>query len=123
MIIGLGTDIIEIARIKKAVERQGERFLQKLLTQRELDYCTLHKDPFPRIAGRFAAKEAILKAVGTGLTGDITWHDIEIQNEPSGKPFVVLHGSLFEILQEMKIHLSISHCREYATAAAIIEKN
>lgn len=121
MIFGLGTDIIEIARLKKAVERQGERFLQKIFTSRELNYCLKFSDPYARLAARFAAKEALLKAAGTGLIGAITWHDMEIVHDERGQPQVVLSGALAEMLVGMRVHVSLSHCKAYATATAVIE--
>lgn len=120
MILGIGTDITEIARIRLAVERQGERFLEKILTENEIGYCKKFKDSFPRYAGRFAAKEAILKALGSDLA-HIAWHDIEILNNADGKPAATFHGKLRERLMKKIVHLSISHCDTHAVASAIIE--
>jgi len=116
---GLGNDIIEIARIRQSIERQGEPFLNRLFTQRELDYCQKFQDPIPHYAGRFASKEAIVKAFGTGFGTKIQWHDIEVLNDEFGKPIVSLSSSLQEKFDYPQILVSISHCIEYATAVAI----
>ncbi len=119
VLYGLGTDIIEIARIEKALEKHQERFLERIFTQKERDYCQRHQNPLPHYAGRFAAKEAIVKALGTGITQDVFWQDIEILNDASGKP----EASFSKRLQKQfpyQIMLSISHCNHYATATAIL---
>lgn len=122
MIFGIGTDIIEIKRIKKAIESHGGRFIEHLFTENEKKYCEKYKDSAPHFAGRFAAKEAVLKALGTGLKSPIGWHDIEIQNTPEGKPVVILSDILKNLFPNLAIYLSISHCETYATATALIEE-
>lgn len=117
---GVGTDIIEIQRIEEAFERHGERFLNRLFTEKEKDYCERYKQAMPHYAGRFAAKEAVLKALGTGLHPEITWKEIEIINNPQGKPEVHLSTRLSRILSVGHIFISISHCDSYATATAIV---
>jgi holo-[acyl-carrier protein] synthase len=117
---GLGTDIIEVQRIREAIERHGDRFLNRLFTEQEKKYCCRYKDATPHFAGRFAAKEAVLKAFGTGLHPEITWKEIEIVNDPQGKPEVQLSTKLAQALSAACIFLSISHCQEYATATAIV---
>ena len=119
IIRGIGNDIIEIARIRQSLERQGEPFLKRLFTQRELDYCQKFQDPIPHYAGRFAAKEAIAKAFGTGVGAMIQWHNIEVINDEFGKPVVFLSASLNEQFEQPQVLVSISHCVEYATAVAI----
>lgn len=116
---GLGTDIIEIKRIKKTIQRLGKRFLDRIFTPEEQNYCCTFSDPVPHYAGRFAAKEAIVKALGTGFQTDITWQEIEILNDKQGKPHVYLSQRLQELFPQGQIFLSISHCKEYATAVAI----
>ncbi len=116
---GLGTDIIEIDRIKKAIAKHGDRFLEKLFTGQELAYCRRASDPTPHYAGRFAAKEAVLKAIGSGLE-KITWKEIEILNDKEGKPEVHLSEKLKKNFPTSHFFITISHCREYATATAII---
>ncbi len=121
MIKGIGADIIEIARIRKTLDTFGNGFLRKVFTQEEIDYCTAAEDPAARCAGRFAAKEAVLKALGRGLRG-MKWKDIEVTRNPDGKPIVVLHHRAKEFAKlsgVTEIHLTISHCREYAVAYAI----
>lgn len=117
----IGVDIIEVARIQGAIERQGERFLNRVYTPAEVDYCEKRgKFKFESLAGRFAAKEAISKVFGSGIRG-ISWRDIEILNNPEGKPEVFLHGTakaLCEKLNIKKIHVSISHIELFAVAAA-----
>lgn len=120
MIQGLGTDIIEIGRIHEALERHGNRFLDRLFTEKEKAYCFRYKDSATRFAGRFAAKEAILKALGTGESPEATWKEIEILNNEQGKPEVFLSSRLQETYSVANVLLSISHCDSYATATAIL---
>ena len=116
---GVGTDIIEIHRIQEAFDRHGDRFLDRLFTEKEKAYCQRYKQPIPHFAGRFAAKEAVLKALGTGLHKEITWKEIEILNDLQGKPEVRLSTKLRQTLSVAHIFLSISHCDSHATATAI----
>ena len=118
-IVGLGTDIIEVERIRAALHRHGVRFVEHLFTEKEAKHAAKHHDPAPHIAGRFAAKEAVLKAIGTGLTKAISWHDIEILSDSQGKPEVYFSDRLIELFPDATIYLSISHAKEYATATAI----
>lgn len=111
---GIGTDIVEIARLKKAVDRQGEDFLLKLFSKEEIAYCKKFKDPFPRFAGKYAAKEAFSKAIGKGFGKELGILDVEIKNERSGKPYIETEKDFG------KIFLSISHERSYAIAFVII---
>lgn len=120
MIKGTGTDIIEIARIEQAVTASG-RFAARVFTVREMAYCNAGKQRWARMAARFAAKEAVAKALGTGF-GKVKWTDIEVMHGESGKPLVVLHGAASEIAANLDItllSLSLSHCREYAVAFVI----
>jgi holo-[acyl-carrier protein] synthase len=116
---GLGTDIIEIQRIKEAIARHGDPFLNRIFTEKEREYCQRYKDATSHFAGRFAAKEAVLKACGKGLHSKITWKEIEILNDAEGKPEVQLPLQLKQGLSLSYIFLSISHCDAYATATAI----
>lgn len=121
-IIAVGNDIIEVARIKAVLERRGQSFLKRILTEREMLYCLRFNPPYTRIAGRFAAKEAVSKALGTGIGKEISWHDIEIINEPSGKPRVLLSAKAELTLSSThEILLSISHCKEFAMATALLQ--
>ena len=92
MILGTGIDIIEVARIAASYEKFGERFVNRILLPDEIAYCLSHKNPAPFLAARFAAKEAISKAFGTGIGAALGWQDMEIRRKESGEPFVVLHG-------------------------------
>jgi holo-[acyl-carrier protein] synthase len=124
MILGVGIDIIEVARIQASYERFGERFLNRILHPNEIGYCLTHKVPGPFLAARFSAKEAISKAFGTGIGADLGWHDMEVGRKESGEPFVILHEGgrkLFEARGGQSVRLSISHTQHYATAVAILE--
>lgn len=119
--IGIGTDIIECVRIAQMIEKHGEIFLTRVYTQEEIAYCSGRKAANQHYAGRWAAKEAVLKALGTGWAHGIQWTDVEVVNQQGGKPNIVLSGKAREIggqqgIDEMMI--SISHCRHYATAYA-----
>lgn len=123
MILGIGTDIIEVARVKASYERFGERFLQRILLPTEIAYCLQHRNPTPFIAARFAAKEAVSKAFGTGIGASLGWHDIEIVRKDSGEPFVVMHGKgqeLFVAQRAGRLLITLSHTDIYATATAIL---
>lgn len=125
MIIGTGIDIVSIDRIKKAEERWGRRFLERVFTENELTYFLNHKLPHTHLAGRFASKEATVKAFGTGFSNGITWKDIEVVKRPNGKPEIALHGELRILSETMcvnNIHLSISHDGGYAIAQVILEE-
>jgi holo-[acyl-carrier protein] synthase len=122
MILGIGNDIIEVTRIKANVERYGERFLKRVFTEREQAYCLKRKEPSIHLAGRFAAKEAVVKALGTGFSQGISWLDVEVYNDESGKPFIAVSPRLLEQFNAPQFLISISHCQEYATAFAIWEK-
>jgi holo-[acyl-carrier protein] synthase len=124
MILGLGTDIVEVARIASSFQQHGERFLNRVLLPDEMAYCLQHRQPAPFIAVRFAAKEAIAKAFGTGLGAQLGWLDMEIRRRESGEPFVVLHGNgekLFSERGAKQLHLSLSHAENYAVATVILE--
>ncbi|GAB4144884.1 MAG: holo-ACP synthase [Planctomycetaceae bacterium] len=122
MIVGLGTDIIEIVRIGRMVERHGEVFLTRVYTDDEIRYCQRRKECFQHYAGRWAVKEAVMKTLGTGWIRGIRFRDIEVVMEKSGKPTLRIHGGVREYAEKLNIGeflISISHCREYATATAI----
>jgi holo-[acyl-carrier protein] synthase len=121
-IVGIGTDIVECLRIGRMVEKHGELFLTRVYTDREIRYCQARKRATEHFAGRWAAKEAIFKCLGTGWKKGLCWTEMEIRNDPQGKPRVLLSGATKEMAQSMgiaDIHLSISHCRAYATAYAL----
>lgn len=124
MIVGVGTDIIEIARFKAAMTRQGERLLERVFTPAERRYCEGKMNRVAHYAARFAAKEAVLKALGTGWSGGIRWTDVEVVHRHVGKVDVRLAGAAAKrskALEAAGVHLSISHSDKYATAVAVIE--
>ena len=121
-ILGIGTDIIECLRIAQMIERHGELFIGRVFTTYEIQYCRSRKLATQHFAGRWAAKEAILKALGTGWRRGISWRDIEVRNEPGGKPVVALRGGAGEVIEKLgitEVLVSISHCRSHATAYAL----
>src|SRR5690349_4934075 len=112
MILGTGIDIIEVARIASSYEKFGDRFVNRILLPDEIAYCRSHKNPAPFLAARFAAKEAVSKAFGTGIGARLGWQDIEIRRKESGEPFVVLHGKgkkLFRSRRAKQLLVSLSH--------------
>ena len=122
MIIGIGTDIVEIARIREMIERHGDHFLNRCFTPVEIEYANRHRDSAVRFSGRWAAKEAVVKVLGTGFVQGITFHDVEVISLHTGQPTVQLSGEALQISRQLKIaeiKLTISHAREYATATAI----
>jgi holo-[acyl-carrier protein] synthase len=124
MILGIGIDIIEVARIAASLEKFGHRFGKRILSPDEIEYCLGHSHPAPFVAARFAAKEAISKAFGTGIGAQLGWQDMEISHRESGEPFVILHGkgkNLFESRRAKNIFVSISHTNDYAAVVAVLE--
>ncbi len=123
MIYGIGIDIVKVSRIRRASERWGRRFLEKFLSQDELSYCSEKNDPYPSAAVRFAAKEALIKAVGAKV--NIGMKDIEVVNDEAGRPFIRPGRRLGEYFREEKIrhcHLSLSHEKEFGVACVVLEK-
>ncbi len=121
-LLGHGIDIIECERIKEVWDRHGDRFLRRVFTPREIEYCLAKKNPLPHLAGRFAAKEAVLKVLGTGWRGSIAWTDVEVTRAPSGQPSILLTGHSACIAGQMgiqTIQVSITHTRVYAAASAL----
>lgn len=121
-ILGIGTDITECLRIAKMIERHGELFIDRVYTPEEVRYCRCRKQATQHFAGRWAAKEAVLKALGVGWVKGIGWRDIEIRNESAGRPIVLLHEGAREAAQRLgvrKVLISISHCHTHATAYAL----
>lgn len=124
MVIGIGIDIIEIDRIKKSIDRFGERFLNKIFTETEIKYCDSKFNRYQHYAARFAAKEAIYKALATGWKKQANWKSMEIVNDSTGLPYVIIYGKLKEFIQDDKeIKISMSHSDNYVTCVAIIYKN
>lgn len=124
MIKGIGVDTIELERIGRVFEEYNERFLNRIYAPEERAYSLEYKDPVPRLAARFAAKEACMKALGTGWNRGVRWKDIVVVNNRMGKPEMKLAGrakEFFDKLSADHIHLSITHSREHATAIVIFE--
>ena len=116
---GIGTDIIEIERVRQSIDRHGQHFLNRLFSPKEQDYCYKFKDPVPHFAGRFAAKEAVAKALGTGFGADLSWHDLEVMGDEHGKPVVYLSDAAKKRFNNPRIRVSISHSTTHATAVAL----
>lgn len=124
MILGIGIDIIEVGRIEASYQKFGDRFLQRILHPAEINYCLSHRSPAPFLAARFAAKEAISKAFGTGIGAQLGWQDMEIGRKESGEPFVILHEKGKALMQARggrAVLVSLSHTQQHATAVALLE--
>ena len=122
-IIGIGVDIVEIARLDAAIQRQGRAFIDRCFLPTEQAYCDSHRKPARCYAARFAAKEAVAKALGTGIGAQLALHDIEIRRKASGEPFIVLHGTGAETAARFGISqllISLSHSEHYAVANVVV---
>ena len=123
MIVGLGTDIVEVGRIARLIERHGDAFTHRVFTPAERAHCDRHKNAAQNYAGRWAAKEAAMKALGTGFAPPVTWHDVEILPDRRGAPRLALTGGAGRMLAVRggaAAFVTISHCREYATATVVL---
>jgi holo-[acyl-carrier protein] synthase len=124
MIVGTGIDIAEVPRIRQSIERFGARFVERVFTEEEIRYCDSKANRFERYAARFAAKEAAMKALGTGWSHGVRWRDCEIVRQPSGRPTMVFHGKAGEFAAKLDVKnaaLSLSHTGEQAIAQVILE--
>jgi holo-[acyl-carrier protein] synthase len=124
MIVGTGIDIAEVPRIREAIERHGERFLRRIYTEGEIQYCESKANRVERYAARFAAKEAGMKAIGTGWNHGVRWRDIEVARKPGGRPTLLLHGKAAEFAAKLgatNFVLSLTHTSEQAMAQVILE--
>lgn len=124
MIVGLGVDMEEISRLRQAIERHGRIFLERVFTPAEIEYCQSHRDSAERFAGRFAAKEATMKALGTGWSRGVRWRDIEVMRLRGQRPTITLHGVARQRAEQMgmkQISLSITHTGNLAFAQVILE--
>lgn len=122
MVYGIGVDIIEIDRIREMIDRQGEKFLRRVFTDKEIEYCRSKKIPFQHYAARFAAKEAFSKALSTGWRAEFRWKDIEVSNNDVGQPSITLYGTLAEKIGSDRVHVSLSHSDRSVVAFVLIEK-
>lgn len=124
MIVGTGIDIAEVPRIAESINRFGERFIRRVFTDGEISYCDTKANRFERYAARFAAKEAAMKALGTGWNNGVRWRDVEVVREPGRRPTIKFHAKAAEIAARLKtknISLSITHTAEQAMASVILE--
>lgn len=121
MIAGTGIDIVEITRFKRTIDDWGNHFLNKIFTDNELNYSRTKKNFIQHLAARFAAKEAVAKAVSTGWSSGFRWKDVEVSNDVSGKPTIKLCGKLKEILKNYEVHISLSHSENIVVAFCVIE--
>ena len=124
MIVGTGVDLAEVARIRKSIERFGDKFIERIYTPAEIAYVERKANKFERYAARFAAKEAGMKAIGTGWRRGVRWQDFEVVNLPSGKPTLLLHGVAARFAEKLgvkNIALSITHTAELGMAHVILE--
>jgi holo-[acyl-carrier protein] synthase len=124
MVVGIGTDLLEIARIAHSIDRFGDRFLERIFTPSEIEYCRSKKNSAESFAARFAAKEAAAKALGTGIDRDVTWLELEVRREPSGRPTLELTGRAARRARQLgvaRVSLSITHSRQFALAFVVME--
>ena len=124
MILGIGSDITDVRRIAKVIERHGSRFLERVFTPEEIRYCESKANKAERYAGRFAAKEAAMKAIGTGWNRGVTWQDVEVQRLSGGRPTIAFHNKAAEFFHKLgavRAHLSITHTADSAMAQVILE--
>jgi holo-[acyl-carrier protein] synthase len=124
VIVGLGVDMEEVSRIREVISRHGRIFLDRIFTSAEVSYCERHRDPAERYAARFAAKEATMKALGTGWSKGVRWRDIEVTRKPGGRPTIVLHGIAREHADRLgarHLSLSLTHTGNFALAEVILE--
>ena len=124
MIVGTGADLVEVPRIKASIERFGAKFIRRIFTPEEIAYVERKAHPYERYAARFAAKEAGMKAIGTGWRYGVTWHDFEVANLPSGKPTLRFHGAAAKIADRLGVRnvaLSLTHTAQLGMAYVILE--
>ncbi len=124
MILGTGVDLAEVARIRASIERYGDRFTRRVFTEGEIAYVERKANKYERYAARFAAKEAGMKAIGTGWSSGVRWQDLEVANLPSGRPTLALHGAAGEIAARLgvkAVHLSLTHTSGQALAYVVLE--
>ena len=123
MIYGIGVDIVRVERMKIAHEKWGDTFFKKILSEDEISYSFKKSDPYPSLAVRFAAKEAVIKAIGAEI--NVKFMNIEVRNNGKGRPFLIIQGELEDFFSENNIkhsHLSLSHEKEYAVASVVLEQ-
>jgi holo-[acyl-carrier protein] synthase len=122
MIVGVGVDIVELSRIEQSIKEYSSDFLSRLFTASEISYCSSRPQPVQHYAARFAAKEALSKAIRTGWSGAFRWTDVEVVNDPSGAPSFVFHNETAKLLEKSNVFLSLSHTDTSAIAFVVIER-
>lgn len=122
MIQGIGVDVVDVKRMKVALDTWGPGLIRKMFTDTEIAYCKSKKKPHEHFTARFAAKEAVSKAMETGWSGKFRWRDVEVVNDASGAPKVILHDFVAEQLAQCRVHISLSHTENTVVAFAVIEK-
>jgi holo-[acyl-carrier protein] synthase len=122
MIVGIGIDLVNKERMERVIRRWGDRFLKRILTPREFHLCEEKPDFVGSVAARFAAKEAVFKATGSGWSDFVSWQDIEVQSEPNGKPVLFLYNHADSMLEGCRLHLTLSHNERESVAFVVIEK-
>lgn len=125
MIVGTGIDVIEVPRVAASIERFGHRFLERVFTENEIRYCDTKANRLERYAARFAAKEAGMKALGTGWSQGVRWRDVEVRRQPGGRPTIAFHGKAAEFAAKMgvtNVALSLTHTAAEAIAQVILER-
>jgi holo-[acyl-carrier protein] synthase len=122
MIIGMGIDVVDIDRFRHIVARRGDRFVERLFTKSELDYCRRKADSISSMAVRFAAKEAMIKALPAHVQSPFHWQDMETHNDVNGKPGVKVSGELKSHIESLKVHITLTHSTAFAAAVIILEK-
>jgi holo-[acyl-carrier protein] synthase len=126
MIVGIGIDLVQVERIRREMERHGDGVLLEVLTPPELEYCRALAKPFPSMAARFAAKEALFKALGSGKRGAMNWQELEVRRNELGKPDLILTGATAEAVRQTaadRVHLSLTHTDDHALAAVVLERS
>jgi holo-[acyl-carrier protein] synthase len=121
MVKGIGVDILEIDRIQHSIDELGDNFLRRVFTEDEIQYCSSKHNAGQHFAARFAAKEAVSKALATGWRGDFAWKDVEVMNDSLGQPHITLYGRLKEAVGGASIHVSLSHSRSHVVAMVMID--
>lgn len=121
LIQGIGVDIVDVERMREAIENPDGKLAEKVFTENETSYCRSKKNPYQHFAARFAAKEAVSKAVKIGWSGAFRWKDVEVVNDDSGAPSIVLYNEMAKLLENSRVHLSLSHTQSTVVAFAVIE--
>jgi holo-[acyl-carrier protein] synthase len=121
LIVGIGIDLVEVDRIEKILKNRGRRFISRIFTENEIDFCNQKVNAAECYAARFAAKEALAKALGHGLCEHFKWTDVEVSKESSGKPAFIVHGKTGQLVHNKRVVLSISHTKSLAVAMVVIE--